>query len=316
MKGYSRRFGPNRTSRPKSPIEDPPVRHRKNPGWMRIALRRYRAIARESALETYLQEINEVALLNADQEKELARKIRQGDAAARERMIRANLRLVVSIAKNYINRGLAFMDLIEEGNVGLLKAVERFDPDEECRFSTYATWWIKQSIRRALVNTVKTVRVPSYMVEIIDKWKSVSMELQYKLGRQPSVAEVAIELDISPDSIGVIKRAIRTYNSSSQSTSLDVLWSLSDVLEDTNAKKPDEALFDSYDLEKLSKVLDRIDEREAKILKMRYGLGNTEPMTLKDIGKRVNLTRERVRQIENEALRKLQSIFARDENGY
>ena len=274
-------------------------------------------IARESSLETYLQEINEVPLLNAEQEQELARSIRVGDAEARERMIRANLRLVVSIAKNYINRGLSFMDLIEEGNIGLLKAVERFDPDEQCRFSTYATWWIKQSIRRALVNTVKTVRVPSYMVEIIDKWKTVSMELHYKLGRQPSVGEVAVELDIPPESVGVIKRAIRTYTSSSQATSLDVLWSLSDVLEDTGARQPEEVLLEALDLKKLSEVLETIDEREAKILKMRYGIGkNAEPMTLKDIGKEVNLTRERVRQIENEALRKLHNLLARDETKY
>jgi RNA polymerase primary sigma factor len=271
-----------------------------------------RTIARESALETYLQEINQVPLLSAEQEKTLARRIRSGDAEARERMIRANLRLVVSIAKNYINRGLSFMDLIEEGNIGLLKAVERFDPDEDCRFSTYATWWIKQAIRRALVNTVKTVRIPSYMVEIIDRWKNVSMELQYKLGRQPSVAEVAIELNIAPDSLGVIKRAIRTYTSSSQATSLDVLWSLSDVLEDSGAKKPDETLFEAHDLKKLVSLLETIDEREAKILKMRYGIGDKEPMTLKEIGKHVNLTRERVRQIENEALRKLHNILGRD----
>ena len=138
---------------------------------------------RDHGLDIYLSEINEVPLLTAKQEIELAKRIQRGDMAAREHMIRANLRLVVSIAKNYVNRGLAFMDLIEEGNIGLVRAVEKFDPAAGCRFSTYATWWIKQGIRRALVNTVKTVRVPSYMAELVSRWKATAMELGYKLGR-------------------------------------------------------------------------------------------------------------------------------------
>lgn len=139
--------------------------------------------AKEVGLETYFREINRIRLLSAKEERDLARKIRAGDTHARDLMIKANLRLVVSIAKNYVDRGLSLLDLIEEGNVGLLKAVERFDPAEECRFSTYATWWIKQSIKRALIDTVKTVRIPSYMVEIISKWKNASGDLVVKLGR-------------------------------------------------------------------------------------------------------------------------------------
>lgn len=270
-------------------------------------------IARESALETYLNDINKVALLTADQEKELARAIRKGDLAARERMIRANLRLVVAIARNYVNRGLSFLDLIEEGNLGLLKAVERFDPDAECRFSTYATWWIKQSIRRALINTVKTVRIPSYMVELIARWKNVAMELQYRLARQPTVQEVAAEMDIPRESVRIIKRAIRASNGASQVVSLDSVFASNEAIEAPAVKRPDETVFDAFEIEQLEKLLGAIDEREATILKMRYGIGEHDPMTLKEIGVHVHLTRERVRQIENEALRKLHAILSRDD---
>lgn len=267
---------------------------------------------KEVGIETYFKEINRIALLTAQQEKELAIQVRAGNVEAREHMIKANLRLVVSIAKNYVDRGLSLLDLIEEGNLGLLKAVERFDPAEECRFSTYATWWIKQSIKRALIDTVKTVRIPSYMVEMISKWKNIASDLTIKLGRQPTILEIAEVMEIPPANLGLIKTALRTSNSSNQTISIENMWTLSEVLEDKNARQPDQILFDSIEVEMIEKLLSAIDEREAKILRMRYGLENGDPMTLKEIGERVNLSRERVRQIENEALKKLYYILTHE----
>ncbi len=270
-------------------------------------------INKEPALEAYLRDINRISLLTADEEKKLARCVRAGDRMAREKMIGANLRLVVSIAKHYVNRGLSFMDLIEEGNVGLLKAVERFDPDENCRFSTYATWWIKQAIRRALVNTVKTVRVPSYMAEFISKWKNVSMELSYRLGRAPTKDEVALELKLPDGSDALVERAIRTQHTTNQATSLGGNWPAEDTIEDFRNKRPDEVLFDESEKERVLELLEKLDPRESEILRMRYGLSNGEPMTLKAIGERINLTRERIRQIENEVLHKLYVLMTREE---
>jgi RNA polymerase primary sigma factor len=267
---------------------------------------------KEVGLETYFKEINRIQLLTAKEEKELAIAIRQGDASARESMIKANLRLVVSIAKNYVDRGLSLLDLIEEGNLGLLKAVERFDPDEECRFSTYATWWIKQSIKRALIDTVKTVRIPSYMVELMSKWKTMAASLNVKLGRQPTFEEVAEALQIPPENIGIIKTAIRASSSSSQTISLENMWTLSEILEDKNAREPAEILFDEVEIELIEKLLGLLEERDAKILRMRYGIDNGDPMTLKEIGEKVNLSRERVRQIENEALKRLYYILTHE----
>ncbi|MFT5284728.1 MAG: RNA polymerase primary sigma factor [Planctomycetota bacterium] len=271
------------------------------------------AISAERCLETYLQEINEVSLLNADEEKSLARKIQAGDLTAREHMIRANLRLVVSIAKLYAERGLALQDLIAEGNIGLMKAAEKFDPDAGCRFSTYGTWWIKQSIRRALSNTVKSVRVPGYMSELIAKWRNVSRELTFRLGRVPSIDEVIHEIGVPRETWPLLKQTIMTSGIAPQ-ISLDVVSSNQDTVEDERSPTPDEQILNSDLIARMEELLKLLDDREATILRLRYGIGfdHPEPMTLKEIGKVVGLTRERVRQIERATLHKLYQIMEGD----
>ncbi len=266
-------------------------------------------ISAERCLETYLQEINEVQLLTAEQEQELGHRIQQGDLAAREHLVRANLRLVVSIAKLYSDRGLALQDLIAEGNIGLLKAAEKFDPDAGCRFSTYGSWWIKQAIRRSLSSTVQSVRVPGYMAELISKWRVVGRELAYRLGRSPSIEEVARELGIPPESWRLLKQTIQTTKSGSQ-LSLELMTSSQETVEDEKTITPEETIQHADMLSRLRELLESIDEREATILRLRYGLGESqEPMTLKDIGKVVGLTRERVRQIERETLARLSRVM-------
>jgi RNA polymerase primary sigma factor len=268
------------------------------------------AISAERCLETYLVEINEVPLLTPEGERDLGRRVQKGDAAAREHLIRANLRLVVSIAKQYGERGLSLQDLIAEGNVGLMKAVEKFDPEMGCRFSTYGTWWIKQDIRRALTSTVRCVRVPSYMSEIISKWRVVSSELTYQLGRPPTVEEVAQEIGVPSDNWPILKRTIHTSSLHPQ-VSLDVLVGNQDAAGNSRELGPEEVLQHSDLLARLGELLDVIDEREAKILRLRYGLDDEDgqTMTLKEIARRVGVTRERVRQIEREALRKLYGVM-------
>ncbi|PIE24832.1 MAG: RNA polymerase subunit sigma [Planctomycetota bacterium] len=277
------------------------------------------AIRRENELDTYLREINEVSLLTAEQEIELARDIQAGSMPAREHMIRANLRLVVSIAKKYVNRGLPFMDVIEEGNIGLMKAVERFDPDAGCRFSTYATWWIKQSIRRSLISSVKTVRVPSYMVEIIGRWKSLAMELSFQLGRQPTSSEIAEGLELAEENRGLVKQTVETAAAPSGIVSLDMMPQAEESIEDPDAAAPDEAVLDAAEVTRLYELLEEIDEVEAEVLRLRFGLEPSpgqkpgiEGMTLKAIGQMMGITREKTRQIEKRALKKLQAFFLRE----
>ena len=249
-------------------------------------------ISAERCLETYLQEINEVPLLSANEEQDLGRRIQQGDLAAREHLVRANLRLVVSIAKLYSERGLTLQDLIAEGNIGLLKAAEKFDPDAGCRFSTYGSWWIKQAIRRSLSSTVQSGR-----------------ELSYRVGRAPSVEEVARELGIRPESWRLLKQTIQTTTAGSQ-ISLELMTSSQETVEDEKASTPEETIQHADMLNRLRELLESIDEREATILRLRYGLGESqEPMTLKDIGKVVGLTRERVRQLERDTLARLSRVM-------
>ncbi len=268
-------------------------------------LRRYRPDVVQSPLETYLREINETALLSADQEKDLARKIAVGDTEARDQMVRANLRLVVNIARGYTGKGLALQDLIEEGNLGLLRAVEGFDPVMGTRFSTYASYWIKQSIKRALVNTAKTIRIPAYMVELLAKWRRATNKLNDELGRTPTHEEVAKLLGLPKKKLNIIKKAIRVYNAAPQSDQGEQGWSIDEMLMDGRAKTPDMEMVETDDLKQVMHLLDKMDKREATVLRMRFGLDDEEPKTLKEIGECLNLTRERVRQIESEALAKL-----------
>jgi RNA polymerase primary sigma factor len=268
---------------------------------------------RDQGLDTYLADINEVPLLTPEQEIELSKRVQRGDLEAREHMIRANLRLVVSIAKKYVNRGLSFLDLIEEGNIGLMKAVEKFDHRAGCRFSTYATWWIKQGIRRSLVNTVRTVRVPSYMSEIVSRWKATAMELNYRLGRPATTGEIAEELELPENNWDVVRDTVLANSQPMQSMNHeDGPAAFADAIEDTRTRSPEDELLSTIELERMKELLERLDLREARILRLRFGLGNGEPMTLKAIGKRFGLTRERVRQMEQQALAKLGEVMSRE----
>lgn len=246
--------------------------------------------------------------MTAEDERDLGWKIINDNCQeSRDRMIRANLRLVVAIAKNYTNRGLSLTDLIEEGNIGLLRAVEGFDPAQGARFSTYASWWIKQSIKRALINAAQPVHIPAYMVELIAKWKVAARRLEAELGYPPSLQDLAVAMDLPIKKIRIIRRAVRAFQSP-VSTTRDAngdLMSMSEILADSRAGAPDESMLRSEELVTLKGLLDSIEEREAKILRLRFGLDGCEPLTLKQIAEEVGISRERVRQIVDEALTKL-----------
>ena len=259
----------------------------------------------QTPLEIYLREINETPLLNAQDERDLAKRIAQGDARARDHMVRANLRLVVNIARGYTGKGLTLQDLIEEGNLGLLRAVEGFDPEVGTRFSTYASYWIKQSIKRALINSAKTIRIPAYMVELLSKWRRANARLKEELGRTPTAEEIARILGLPKKKLPIIKKAIHVYTSPPQTDQADSGWSLAEIVMDDRVRNPEEELLETDALRTALELLAELDERESTVLKMRFGLENLETHTLKEIGEELGLTRERVRQIETEALAKL-----------
>ena len=263
------------------------------------------------AIKYYLKEIRKTPLLTFEQEQELAKRIARGDAEARARMIEANLRLVVAIGKKYINRGLPFSDIIEEGNLGLIRAVEKFQYEKGFKFSTYASWWIKQAIERAIVNQTRTIRLPVHIAEIVNSYMRAMRQLTQQLGREPQIEEIAKKMRVSVDKARSISQVVReTY-------SLDMLIgdqeedTLKDILQDTNALSPANFSDDIRRREHIDEWLTQLSVSERKVIEMRFGLNDGEPKTLDSIGKDFGITRERVRQIETQALNKLRAITKR-----
>jgi RNA polymerase primary sigma factor len=256
---------------------------------------------------TYLREINETPLLDAEQEQDLAWNIEDGNAEARDHLTRANLRLVVKLARGYAGRGLPLEDLIAEGNLGLLRAVEGFDPSLGIRFSTYASYWIKQSIKRALVNTAKTIRLPAYMAEFVTRWRRATAALQEGLDRVPTPEEVAGLLNLPAKKLRIVQQALHVYAAARQEE--DGAGPVLGELALDQGASPDARLTGADEVRQLLALIDRLDGRAAAVIRLRFGLDNEEPKTLKEIGERLGLTRERVRQIESEALGKLREFL-------
>jgi RNA polymerase primary sigma factor len=279
-----------------------------------MSVRMYRRdLKSHSPLQIYLHDINDTPLLSAHEERELAERVANGDPHAREHMVKANLRLVVNIARGYLGKGLCLEDLIEEGNLGLMRAVEGFDGMMDTRFSTYASYWIKQSIRRAVMNNGKPIRLPAYMVSLLAKWKRVTNGLTERLGRPPTPDEVGRALRLSKKKVGIVAKAIKVNNLTphSEGTEDDGI-ALDDVLTDDRCKAPDDLLIEADDLERIFERLEQLDEREATVVRMRFGLDPYSPMTLREVGENLGLTRERVRQLENQALVKLMTALGGD----
>jgi RNA polymerase primary sigma factor len=260
----------------------------------------------------YMRDINDTPLLTAAEERELAYGVQDGDHEARDRLVRANLRLVVNIARRYLGRTLCLEDLIAEGNLGLLRAVEAFDPSLNTRFSTYASFWIHQSMRRALMTIGKAVRLPAYVVQLLTEWRRATARLQDELGRPPATEEVAQYLQLSRKKLAIIKKALRITGAVPQADLQDEGHALEDLLADERAEAPLAALLGADDEHLLRKSLERLGPREAAVLCLRFGLNGEEPLTLKEIGDHFGLTRERVRQIECAALKKLRAAMEAD----
>lgn len=259
----------------------------------------------DDPVRMYLKEIGRVPLLSADEEIKLAKRMEDGDLEAQKRLAEANLRLVVSIAKRYVGRGMLFLDLIQEGNLGLIKAVEKFDYNKGYKFSTYATWWIRQAITRAIADQARTIRIPVHMVETINKLIRVSRQLLQSLGREPSPEEIAKEMDVSVDRVREIRKIAQEPVSLETPIGEEEDSHLGDFIEDHDAPAPAEAASFVLLKEQLEDVLDTLTEREEKVLRLRFGLDDGRARTLEEVGQNFGVTRERIRQIEAKALRKL-----------
>ncbi|MBR3267115.1 MAG: RNA polymerase sigma factor RpoD [Oscillospiraceae bacterium] len=264
-------------------------------------------ISNDDSVKIYLKEIGRVPLLTAEEETELARRLAENsqDEPARQRLAEANLRLVVSIAKKYVGRGMQFLDLIQEGNMGLLKAVDKFDYTKGFKFSTYATWWIRQAITRALADQARTIRIPVHMVESITKVKKISSQILHETGQEASPEEIALKLEMPVEKVLEIMRIAQDPVSLETPVGEEEDSHLGDFIPDDQAPSPDEAASNAMLKEQLNEVLSTLTEREAKVMRMRYGLENGRQQTLEDVGKALGVTRERIRQIEAKALRKL-----------
>jgi RNA polymerase primary sigma factor len=255
-------------------------------------------------LATYLRSINDTPLLADEEVTALARRIEEGDPEARDHLIRANLRLVVRLARSYGGHGVSLDDLIAEGNLGLIRAVESFDPDRNVRFSTYACYWIKQSMRRFFQGPARTVRLPAYMTTLLIKWRRTAVELEKEFGRTPTEEEVADRLQLPRKKLNLIKRSLRLHNGGSWSSESEVL-PFDATMADTRNGPPDQVLGKADELQQVLSLVDRLGPRDAAVLRLRFGLDGRDPQTLAQIGERLGLTRERVRQIERKALDQL-----------
>ena len=263
----------------------------------------------KSTIKLYLQEIGKTPLLKPSEEVELAALIQQGDHKARERMIKANLRLVVKIAHDYANFGLPLLDLISEGNIGLVKAVERFDPSKGGKLSTYAAWWIKQSIKRALANQSKTIRLPVHLVDKIARMRRVAMELEEALGRQPTDEEIAYEMEMSVNKVAHLKSVSVRPASLDAPVGDDDGTEFGDLIGDENSINPFDSLQNKSVVNDLTELIDELDPRESEIIRLRFGLGGEKPMTLEEVGEKFEITRERVRQLQNMALTRMRKAL-------
>ena len=261
------------------------------------------------SLNMYLKEIRQFPLLTAEEEKELIDRIGHGDTSARDRLVESNLRLVVSIAKKYQNNGLTLMDLIQEANIGLLIAVEKFEPERGYRFSTYASWWIKQTISRALDNKSKMIRLPAYVVEGVNKMKNVERALTIALGREPTLEEVAKEMGIDEAKVKKLRDSSKEVSSLDVAVGDDDEATMGELIADTSSLTPEESMENQTKADVLDTILGTLEGREGDVIKYRYGLMDGEPRTLEEVGQIFGLTKERIRQIEAKALRKLRNPF-------